>query len=86
LTEGGEAFRRDLTRVVSAARSLDDVRTWLEQRNDVLEVVIRDYLVKTNPPQMEIEVRFRRPEGTRIVDVLCLPTGRFELRMIHDAE
>lgn len=87
MTEGEEAFDQQLTRVVSAARSVDDVRSWLEQRGDVVDVVVRDHLVKTNPPQVEIEVRLRRPgtEETRVVDLFCLPTGRFQLGMIHDA-
>jgi hypothetical protein len=82
-----EAFGQQLGRVVSAARSVDDVRSWLEQYNDVLDVMVRDHLVKTNPPQVEIEVRLRRPgrEESMIIDVLCLPTGRFQLGMIHAA-
>jgi hypothetical protein len=83
-----EAFAEQFSKMVSAARSVDDVRSWLEQHNDVVDVTVHDHLVKTNPPQLEIEVRLRRPgrDETRIVDLVCLPTGRFRLGMIHDAE
>jgi hypothetical protein len=83
-----ETLGEPLRTVVSAARSVDEVRVWLGQRTDVLDVVVHDHLVKTNPPQVEIEVRFRRPgrHHTRIVDLVCLPTGRFRLGRIHEVE
>jgi hypothetical protein len=88
VSDAEEAFGQQLNTVVSGARSVDDVRSWLEQRSDVLDVVVHDYLVKTNPPQVEIEVRLRRSgrDETRIVDLVCLPTGRFQLGMIHGTE
>jgi len=88
VNDAEEALGKQLRTIVSAARTVDDVRSWLERRNDVLGVVVRDHLVKTNPPQVEIEVQLRRGgrDETRIVDLVCLPTGRFELGMIHDAE
>jgi hypothetical protein len=88
VNEAEEALGEELRRVVSAARSVDEIRSWLEQGNDVVDVVVHDYLVKTNPPQVEIEVQFRRAgrDETKIIDLFSLPTGRFRLGMIHDAE
>jgi hypothetical protein len=88
VNDAEETLTEQLKGVVSAAGSVDEVRVWLEQRPDVLDVVVHDYLVKTNPPQLEIEVRLSRlgRHQTRIVDLVCLPTGRFRLGTIHDAE
>ncbi len=80
-------FEAVLARVASDAASLEAFVRWLEARPEVEVVAVAGQLVKTEPPQRELTVGFRLPDGsvvTRTIDLALQPDGSLVFRRIHE--
>lgn len=86
---GGDfGFSSDkISDLLNEMRSIDEFASWLRSQPGVTSVLIADYLIKTEPPQQEVVVRFLAADGTvvtKVIDVVLNPNGTLEFGGLHN--
>ncbi len=73
--------------VVADAHSLDEIKAWLTSQPFVVSVELKDYLLKSNPPQRDFVVEFRTEAGSTVksvVNVFDLGNHQFRFNKLRD--
>lgn len=86
-TENFEKFTAILYRALQGMKSLNEIEDWLKSQPCVLSVKTSDYVIKTEPPQKEIFITFRRDNGSTVIkaiDVILHSDQIFSLGRMHD--
>jgi hypothetical protein len=81
-----EASQEALTVAVASARSIDEIEAWLKSQQCVKSVQLQDYLLKSNPPQRDFIVEFKRADGSTvktIVNIFDLGNQRFQFHKLR---
>ena len=76
-----------LAAVISEARSLGQIESWLRTQPSVGSVRLESYLAKSHPPQRDFTVEFRAQDGStavKVISVFDLGDGRFRFRALRD--
>ena len=78
---------KTLANVVADVKSMEELEGWLRSRPYIESVNKADYLIKTEPPQKELQVRFKMDDGSTVVkvlDILLYPDQTFGLSGLHN--
>jgi hypothetical protein len=78
---------KTLANVVAGVKSMEELEVWLRSRPYIESVNKADYLIKTEPPQKELQVRFKMDDGSTVVkvlDILLYPDQTFGLSGLHN--
>lgn len=62
--DGDAALIQRLQRVVSQARSIQEIEDWLRAQAWVEDVRTEDYILKSNPPRRVLTIMSRQPRGS----------------------
>lgn len=85
--EDFNGLSKSLADVVARMKSMEELEAWLKSRPYIESVNKADYLIKTEPPQKELHVRFKMDDGStvvKVIDILLYPDQTFELAGLHD--
>jgi hypothetical protein len=88
VSSGGlEALKESLATAIGSARSLNEIEAWLKSQPGVQSVELTDYLLKSNPPQRDFIVSFKRADGSmvkKIVNVFDSGNRQFQFHKLRD--
>lgn len=76
-----------LATAMDSARSLDEIEAGLKSQQCVKSVELRDYLLKSNPPQRDFIVEFVKEGGstvTKVVNIFDLGEQQFQFHKLRD--
>lgn len=84
-TESAGGLREAFGQAARQARDITELAALLRARPEVEQVEVRDYLVKTAPPMVEVAVWLRGGEWPLVADIVLQPDGSMTLHGIHEA-
>ena len=82
-----EALEKALPAAIANAKSLDDIKAWLESQRGVKSVELANYLAKSNPPQRDFIVEFGAANDTttrKVVNIFDLGNQQFKFHELRD--
>jgi ribosomal protein L16 Arg81 hydroxylase len=82
-----DEIERILPSIIDQVTSIEELDTWLKSQECVQSVKLRDFLIKTNPPQREFVVEFKNSNGstiTRVIKIFVLETGQFRFNRMQE--
>jgi hypothetical protein len=85
--EGLEELTGTLADVLDGIRSPEEFERWLKSQPCVESVRTGNYLVKTEPPRMELSVVFKMDDGstiTKVIDIILYRDGTLGLGEVHE--
>lgn len=85
--EGLAEFTEALVDVIRGIGSPEEFEGWLKSQPCVKAVRTGDYLIKTEPPRMELSVIFNMDDGstiTKAIDIILYRDGTLGLGEVHE--